>query len=97
MGRAVELMEEQIQTLAISLVTLSDAVIGLLNFERRFEDGEWNRAGLEKAAQLRKVYFTDNTCDYDLYSGIKSSMRADLININGIIRDKIKTNGGESF
>lgn len=86
----MELMEEQIQYLAISLVTLSDAVIELLTFERCFEDGEWNRAGLEKSARLRKIYFTDNTNDYDLYDGIRSSMRADLININGIIRDKIQ-------
>ena len=80
--------------IAAALYQLSDSVTDYLEFERSYEDGELSRADLEAAARARNVYYDDNTSSYRIYEGVLSSMRADLLYIDQVIKDKIKTSNG---
>ncbi len=87
-------LKEQLQHLATSLYYLSDAVADYLRMERDFEDGLYSRQELEIVAKEKGVWFDENTSDYRIWEGLKSDCRSTLLNINGIIQDKIKVKKG---
>jgi hypothetical protein len=86
---------EQIEYMALALTTLGDAIAEYLAFERTIEEDNWDREDLEKVATQRQVYYDETTSDWNLYTGVLSSMRADLLNMNGLIKSKIKLGGGD--
>lgn len=82
--------DDQLQVLGLALKLQSEAICEFLTFLDVFFSGEWEREMLETIAKERGVFFDNSVSDYNLFSGILSSMKIDLLNVAGQISDKIQ-------